>query len=91
MGNAIQEQDLQVYVKAMEALKRRVVMKDQVIETVGKTWQYLKDNGETGLVVLPRRLKERSELVHQAIGWLAREDKLRYREENGRSFVSLTE
>lgn len=90
MGNAIQEQDLQVYAKAMEALKRGV-MKDQVIEAVGRTWQYLKDNGETGLVVLPRRLKERSELVNQAIGWLAREDKLRYREEKGRTFISLTE
>lgn len=83
--------DLETYVTKMEEMRRRVVMKEKVIETAGRTWSYLKENGETNLTVLPRRLKERSEIVQQAIGWLAREDKLRYAQKAGKTFVSLSE
>jgi hypothetical protein len=75
----------------MEELRRRIVMKEKVIEAAGRTWSYLKENGETNLTVLPRRLKERSEIVNQAIGWLAREDKVRYTQKTGKTFVSLSE
>ncbi|OGX38879.1 MAG: hypothetical protein A3G91_06475 [Omnitrophica WOR_2 bacterium RIFCSPLOWO2_12_FULL_50_9] len=84
-------QDIQTYQAKMEELKRRVVMKEKVIEAAGRTWSYLRENGETNLTILPRRLKERSEIVNQAIGWLAREDKLRYAQKAGKTFVSLTE
>lgn len=84
------DQELQDYSQTMEDLRRRVVVKEKIIETAGKTWQYLKDHGETGLSLLPRRLRERSDIVNQAVGWLAREDKLCYSQRNGKTVVSLT-
>ncbi len=83
--------DIQTYLTKMEELRRRIVMKENVIEAAGRTWSYLKQNGETNLTVLPRRLKERSEIVNQALGWLAREDKLQYAQKAGKTFVSLSE
>ena len=66
-------------------------MKDKVIETAGKAWRYLGQNGETNVSQLAKSLKEKDELVLQAIGWLAREDKIDYSVKNRRTFVSLVE
>ena len=80
-----------IYAKELQELNRRVIMKERIIETAGKTWNFLKENGETGMAVLPRRLREKTEIVHQALGWLAREDKLQYREKGGKTFVALND
>ena len=66
-------------------------MKDKVIETAGKTWRYLGQNGETNVSQLPKAIKEKDEVVLQAVGWLAREDKINYSIKNRRTFVSLVE
>ena len=66
-------------------------MKEKVIETAGKTWRFLGQNGQTSVVQLAKALKEKDELVLQAIGWLAREDKINYATKNRRTFVSLVE
>ena len=66
-------------------------MKEKVIETAGKTWRYLGQNGETNVSQLSKVLKEKDEVVLQAIGWLAREDKINYSIKNRRTFVSLVE
>ena len=66
-------------------------MKDKVIEMAGKTWRYLGQNGETNVKQLTKVLKEKDELILQAIGWLAREDKINYSIKNRRTFVSLVE
>lgn len=66
-------------------------MKDKVIETAGKTWRYLGQNGETNVSQLSKVMKEKSDLVLQALGWLAREDKIHYTTKNRRIFVSLVE
>lgn len=84
-------ENLEIYRKKMEELKRRVIMKERIIETAGRTWHYLKDNGQTNLVLLPKRLKEKTEVVNQAVGWLAREDKVQYIEKNGKTFIALNE
>jgi hypothetical protein len=52
-------------------------------ETAGKIWRYLNENGEANLSQLKKGLKADPNLTLQAIGWLAREDKLRI-EKNGR-------
>jgi hypothetical protein len=80
-----------IYTKELQELNRRVIMKERIIEAAGKIWHFLKENGETGMALLPRRLKEKTEIVHQALGWLAREDKLQYREKNGKTYVALNE
>ncbi len=66
-------------------------MKEKVIEAAGKTWRYLGQNGETNVAQLSRAIKEKDEVVLQALGWLAREDKINYSIKNRRTFVSLVE
>ena len=66
-------------------------MKDKVIETAGKAWRFLGQNGVTNVGHLPKALQERPEVVLQAVGWLAREDKINYIIKNRRTFVSLVE
>ena len=66
-------------------------MKEKVIEAAGKTWRFLGQNGETNVAKLGRALKEKDAIVLQALGWLAREDKINYSVKNRRIFVSLVE
>ena len=66
-------------------------MKDKVIETAGKAWKFLGQNGETQIEELSRKLKEKDAVVLQAVGWLAREDKINYATRNRKTFVSLVE
>ena len=66
-------------------------MKDKVIEAAGKTWKFLGQNGETDLGELCRYVKEKESVVYQALGWLAREDKINYTTKNRKTFVSLVE
>jgi len=66
-------------------------MKEKVIETAGKAWRFLGQNGQISVTQLPKVLKEKDEVVLQAIGWLAREDKIDYTVKNRRTFVSLVE
>ena len=66
-------------------------MKEKVIEAAGKTWRYLGQNGQTNVAQLGRAIKEKDEVVLQALGWLAREDKINYSIKNRRTFVSLVE
>ena len=66
-------------------------MKEKVIEIAGKTWRYLGQNGETNVASLSKALKEKDAIVLQALGWLAREDKIDYSIKNRRTFVNLVE
>ncbi len=67
------------------------VMKDKIIEAAGKTWRFLGQNGEVNVDQLPKVLKEKEHVIFQALGWLAREDKLSYSTKNRRTFVTLVE
>lgn len=66
-------------------------MKVKIGETAGKIWNLLEEKGEVNISQLPRLLNEKSVIVHQAVGWLAREDKIEYRTEAGKTHLSLTE
>ena len=66
-------------------------MKEKVIEIAGKTWRYLGQNGETNVAKLGKALQEKDAIVLQALGWLAREDKINYSIKNRRTFVTLVE
>lgn len=66
-------------------------MKEKVIETAGKTWRFLGQNGECSVNKLAKDLKEKESVVYQALGWLAREDKISYSIKNRRTFVSLVD
>ena len=66
-------------------------MKEKIIETAGKVWRFLGQNGQTNSSQLATALKEKDEVVFQALGWLAREDKIDYVIKNRRTFVALSE
>jgi hypothetical protein len=55
----------------------------QIGGAAGKVWMFLKQNGESNLNQLKKGIKVDPNLTLQAIGWLAREDKLRI-EKKGR-------
>jgi Mn-dependent DtxR family transcriptional regulator len=66
-------------------------MKEKIGETAGQIWDLLKKKGEVNMAEVPRLLKEKSTVVYQAIGWLARENKIEYRTAATKTFVSLPE
>jgi hypothetical protein len=65
-------------------------MKDRIGEIAGKIWTILGEKQSVDILKLPKILKEREEIVYQALGWLAREDKIKYHTKERKTFVSLT-
>lgn len=51
-------------------------VKNEVDETAGKVWHLLDHDGPQTLTQLKKQATVASELLHFAIGWLAREDKV---------------
>ena len=45
-------------------------------ETAGKMWEFLNERGEANIIELMKGIGADASLIFQAIGWLAREDKL---------------
>ncbi len=66
-------------------------MKHKIGETAGKIWMLLETKGELDIVQVPKLLREKSMVVYQAVGWLAREDKIEFRTEGTKVWVSLAE
>ena len=66
-------------------------MKNQIGTTAGKLWQVLREKDEVNLANLPRLVNEKSMLVHLGLGWLAREDKISFRSEGDKVFVSIAD
>lgn len=58
-------------------------MIQEIGETAGKVWKFLNEKGEANLTQLKKGVKADLNSILQAIGWLAREDKLRI-EKKGR-------
>jgi hypothetical protein len=65
-------------------------MKDRIGEIAGKIWTILGEKQNVDISKLPKILKEKGETVYQALGWLAREDKIKYHTKERKTFVSLT-
>lgn len=64
-------------------------MKTKIGEIAGKVWKTLGEREHVNLLRLPMILQEKEEIVYQALGWLAREDKINYITKEGKTFVSL--
>ncbi len=66
---------------------------NSTIETIGDAaghvWHYLNEHGPTSLSRLVKDVDIPRDVVMQAIGWLAREDKLTIDEESRSKIVSL--
>ena len=61
----------------------------QIGETAGAIWKLLSEEGPTSLTKLVKAVHEPRDMVMQAIGWLAREDKLIIEEEGRSRVISL--
>lgn len=70
---------------------KELSMKEKVGETAGKIWGILRQEEEINISNLSRMVKEKSDVVYQALGWLAREEKIIHKEKNNKVYVSLTE
>jgi hypothetical protein len=66
-------------------------MKEKIGETAGKIWCILREHEEIAISQIPGMMKEKTLIVHQALGWLAREDKIAYRAKGNKIYVALTE
>jgi hypothetical protein len=58
-------------------------------ETAGAVWQVLSDNGSMSVAKLVKAIDEPRDTVMQALGWLARENKICFEDEGRTRIVSL--
>jgi len=56
----------------------------------GRVWKTLGEKEEVTVSKLPQILKEKGEIVFQALGWLAKEGKLDFHKKEGKTIVSLS-
>jgi glycine/D-amino acid oxidase-like deaminating enzyme len=61
----------------------------QIGDTAGTVWRLLTENGPMTMAKLVKAAGEPRDLVMQALGWLAREDKLAIEEEGRTRVISL--
>jgi len=66
------------------------MMRDKIGVTAGNIWKILKNREEVNVSQLPKLLNEKSVIVYQGLGWLAREDKIEYQTKDMKTFVSLS-
>ena len=57
-------------------------------QTAGKVWSFLEEKGGANLTQIKKGVKADPNLILQAIGWLAREDKLQI--EKKERFITYT-
>jgi hypothetical protein len=62
---------------------------DQIGETAGLVWRCLHDNESMSLAQLAKQVDAPRDSVMQAVGWLAREDKVEIEEMNRKRLISL--
>lgn len=62
---------------------------EQIGQTAGDVWHLLEREGPMSLTKLAKSIKAPRDLVMQAIGWLAREDKIDIHEESRSRIISL--
>ena len=67
------------------------MMKDKVIQTTGRIWKLLGEKGPISVSQLAKSLKASEEITNQAVGWLAREDKIKYIKKGTRFIISLVD
>ncbi len=62
---------------------------DQIGETAGEVWHTLLEHGQLTITQLTKEVDAPRDRVMQAVGWLAREDKIRVEEQTRRKVISL--
>lgn len=62
---------------------------EQIGEIAGAIWRHLDANGPQKITTLVKEIEAPRDVVMQALGWLAREDKIAIEEESRARVVSL--
>lgn len=62
---------------------------DQIGDTAGLVWRHLNESGPRTLSQLAKEIDAPRDVIMQAIGWLAREDKVSVDEERNKKIVAL--
>jgi Mn-dependent DtxR family transcriptional regulator len=65
--------------------------KDEIGEIAGRIWRTLGEKEKVRVSQLPEILKLKSDVVYQALGWLARENKINYNVKGSQTYVSLVD
>ena len=65
-------------------------MKVKIGEMAGVVWKILGEKEAIDVSRLPQILKEKGEVVYQALGWLAKEGKIDFHKKEGKTFASLS-
>ncbi len=65
------------------------MIKSQIGTNAGEIWQFLNKNGDKSIVEIAKAMKMKTNDVLMALGWLARENKVFFYEENEGVFVTL--
>jgi len=64
-------------------------MKEIIGEMAGRVWETLGKKGRLEISKLPQILKVKGDTVYQALGWLAREEKIIFHKKEVRAYTSL--
>ncbi len=64
-------------------------MEDTIGEVAGDVWDFLEENGETSVSGVTDGVDAPGTKVYMAMGWLAREDKLRFIDKKRGTAVDL--
>ena len=67
------------------------MLKIEIGKTAGLVWKQLAKNGKSSLASLQTQTKTNPEMLNQAIGWLARENKIHINKDAKSTYVWLTE
>jgi len=64
--------------KASAAVIEEFNMHESIIESAGKIYNFLNENGEVSINKMKKELDLKNNFAELGLGWLAREDKLNY-------------
>lgn len=64
-------------------------MREAIGQAAGKVWQTLSKHKEVSVSQIPKLVGEKDTVAYQALGWLACENKVKYRNDRNRTLVSL--
>lgn len=64
-------------------------MQETIIETAGRIWEYLNQNGEVTTKKMNKDLSLNENMSGLGLGWLSREDKINFNRKGSYTKVSL--
>ena len=66
-------------------------MEEKIAECATRIWTLLEQTSEVNILRLSELLGERNVVAYQALGWLARDRKIRYEQKGSQVFISRNE